>query len=533
MLARLKLGMFDPPELVPYANPPASAIDSEKNKKIALQMARESIVLLKNENNILPLSKEINKIAVIGPNADDHEVLYGNYHGWPSHPVSVLEGFQKLDSDIEILYSKGSELVGTEDFKSPVPVKFLSTPDKEPGLLATYYPNKDFSGNPVHTRIEKTFTMYDEFGPPFEDLQINNFCVRWEGYLNLPESSYYKFSAMATPHYNIFIDDKLVESESKKGEYINLIANTDYKICIEFVSDADGFSFVFVHSAENQSLKKNALQIAQESDIVIMAMGISSLLEEESLDRDEIELPHIQQTLIKEILKLDKPTVLVILGGGAIAFDDEVLAAPAIVEAWYPGQSGGTAVADVIFGNYNPAGRLPVTFYKSTSDLPPFEDYSMENRTYKYFNGKPLFPFGYGMSYTTFEYSNLKLPVAIQSGEPVQISIDVKNSGNFEGDEVLQLYVKDIKASVRVPIHSLQGFKRLHLKKDEKQTVYFKLLPKNLALLNEELKWMVESGEFLISVGGRQPLPSELLPGDYGNLSAAKLVVTGKNFLIE
>ncbi len=510
MLARFKLGMFDPPERVPYSKMAVDVIDSDANKALALQMAQESIVLLKNDNDLLPLNKNIKKIAVIGPNADDHCVLYGNYHGIPSHPVSVLEGIKEKLSGAVVTYSKGSELFDSEEFQTPIPSKFLLTPNKEKGLLASYYPNKNFSGQPLHTRIEKSVILWDEFGPPYDDLEINNFSVRWEGFISFPEPAPYLIKAEASPHYKILINDKLVADENKIGEYNQFEANTLYKIRIDFISDSDGFYILLVHSVDNSSLSKNALEIAEKADAVILAVGLSSLLEEESLDRDQIELPDVQQALIKKILKLGKPTVLVILGGGAIAFDDEVLNVLAIIEAWYPGQSGGAAVADVLFGDYNPAGRLPVTFYKSTSQLPNFEDYSMENRTYKFFKGEPLFPFGHGLSYTTFAYSNLKIPESIDAGEHIKFSVEVENTGKVAGDEVVQVYVKDVKASVRVPTHSLQAFKRIHLMPDEKQIVTFQLSPKQLALLNDDMQWMVEPGEFIISVGGGQPIAVRL-----------------------
>ncbi|MGB5894260.1 MAG: glycoside hydrolase family 3 C-terminal domain-containing protein, partial [Ignavibacteriaceae bacterium] len=528
MLARLKLGMFDPPEMVPYSSLPVEAIDSDKNKSIAFQMARESIVLLKNENNLLPLSKDIKTIAVIGPNADDHEVLYGNYHGTPSNPVSILEGMEEKLPNTEVLYSKGSELIDDEEFVTPVPLKFLLTPNNEQGLLASYYPNRNFSGKPLHSRIEKQIIIFDEFGAPFEDLEINNFSIRWEGFISFPETALYKLNALAAPHYQIFINDKLVVGESTEGENTLFKANKNYKIRIEFISDEEGFYFILVHSLDNSSLLKNALKIAEDADAIILAVGISSLIEEESLDRDQIELPEIQQSLIKEILKLNKPTVLVVLGGGAIAFDDEVLNVPAMVEAWYPGQSGGTAVADVLFGDYNPAGRLPVTFYKSTSQLPPFEDYSMDNRTYKYFKDKPLFSFGYGLSYASFAYRNFEIPVSINSGENIQITVDVENTGNVEGEEVVQVYVKDLEATVRVPAHSLQAFKRIHLKPGDKQTITFNLPPKQLALLNEDMNWMVEPGEFIISVGGGQP---DYIPTTTEVLSETVQVI-GNNYIV-
>lgn len=529
MLARYKLGMFDPPEMVPYSKMSVDVIDSDEHKALALQMARESIVLLKNENNLLPLNKDIKKIAVIGPNADDNRVLYGNYNGIPSNPVSVLKGIKEKLPGAEVYYSKGCELIDSGAFQTPIPAKFLLTADKEKGLLASYYPNKNFSGQPLHTRIVKELAVDDEFGPPFADLEINNFSIRWEGFISFPETASYRINADAFPRYKIYIDDKLIADDNKGGKYKHFEADKLYKIRVDFISDSDGFYFNLVHSVDNSSISKNAMEIAEKVEAVVLALGISNLLEGEALDRKQIELPEIQQALIKKILKLGKPTVLVILGGGAIALDDEMLNVPAIIEAWYPGQSGGTAIADVIFGDYNPAGRLPVTFYKSTSQLPHFEDYSMENRTYKFFKGEPIFPFGYGLSYTSFAYSNFEIPESIKAGENIEFSVKIRNTGDVAGDEVVQVYVKDTKASVRVPAHCLQAFKRIHLKPGERQTLSFQLSPKQLALLNDDMEWMVEPGEFIISVGGGQP----------GGQSASTMVlsksiiVTGERFFVK
>lgn len=505
MLARFKLGMFDPPEMVPYAQIPVDAIDSDTHKAVALQMARESIVLLKNENDLLPLSKQVGKVAVIGPNAAEHRVLYGNYNGIPSNPVSVLQGIEEKLPEAEILYSKGSELIGAKDFGTPVPASFLLTANKEEGLLASYYPNRSFAGEPSHTRIEREIVLSDEFGPPYDDLDMDNFSVRWEGHIRFPETALYHLSALAYPHFKIFIDDKPLKTGGKKRKFRHYEAGKLYEIRIELISDTDGFYFILGHAADHASLLRNAVEAANEADVVVLVAGLSSLLEEEGLDRSEIELPEIQQDLIREVLSVGKPSILVLMTGGSVALDGEALQVPAILEAWYPGQAGGTAVADVLFGDYNPGGRLPVTFYKSTSQLPDYEDYSMENRTYKYFTDDPLYPFGHGLSYTSFAYQHLEMPESIVAGEMLELSVEVENTGTVAGDEVLQVYVKDVEASVRVPKHSLQAFKRIHLQPGEVQRVDFTLGPQQLALLNDEMAWMVEPGEFIISVGGGQP----------------------------
>jgi beta-glucosidase len=267
-------------------------------------------------------------------------------------------------------------------------------------------------------------------------------------------------------------------------------------------------------------------------------MGISNEIEGEELgveltgfeggDRTTIELPVEQQKLIKNIKSLNKPVILVLMGGGSFALPAEHELCDAILMAWYPGQAGGTALADVIFGDCNPGGKLPLTFYKSTSDLPDFRNYDMEDRTYRFFKGQPLYPFGYGLSYTSFAYSDLVLAESIEAGENVELSVNVENTGSVAGDEVVQVYVKDIEASVRVPQHSLQGFERINLEPGQTKTVSFNLSPKQIALLNDDMEWMVEPGEFVISVGGGQPGFNETSSG----VLSKSVIVTGENFLV-
>ena len=384
--ARMKLGMFDPPEMVPYAQIPYSVNDCKEHKELAHLTACKSIVLLKNQGNLLPLRKGIGKVAVIGPNSDEVFVLLGNYNGTPSDPVTPLRGIrEKLAGKSEVLYARGCNWVE-------------GMPNQQP---------------------------------------------------------------------------------------------------------SDG-------------LITEAVEVAKKADVVIMCMGITPRLEGEEMrvnaegfrggDRTRIDLPDVQQELIKKIHSLGKPVVLVLLGGSAIAVNWENENIPAIMYAWYPGQAGGQAIADVIFGDYNPSGRLPVTVYKSVNDLPPFEDYNMKNRTYRYFTGQPLYPFGYGLSYTTFEYSKMKVKKNNKIGESVEISVVVKNSGKREGEEVVQLYVSNLTATVTVPLRALKGFTRIGLKPGESRKVTFNVAPEDFSVIDESYKRVVKPGKFMISVGGCSPL---------------------------
>ncbi len=383
---RFKLGMFDPPEMVPYAQIPIEVNDSAAHRALALETARESIVLLKNDG-VLPLNKAALKtIAVIGPNADDDLVLLGNYFGMPSRSVTPLQGIRdKARAGVEVLYVPGC---GIRDY------------------------------------------------------------------------------------------------------------------------DKSGFAA--------------AVAAAKQADVVIAVMGLSQLVEgeegqEEGIktgehstgDRTDLNLPGVQEALLQAVAATGKPLVVVLLNGSAVAVNWAEEHAAAIVEAWYPGEEGGTALADVLFGDYNPAGRLPVTFYKSVDDLPPFRDYAMAGRTYRYFAGEVLYPFGYGLSYTTFAYSDLTLSAdKIKAGESLEVSVKVKNTGDRSGDEVVQLYVRDAAPShgeASVPIRQLQGFTRVHLEPGAQQTVTFTLTPRQMSLFTDDGQWVVEPGVFEVSVGGGQP----------------------------
>ncbi len=413
--ARFLLGEFDPPEMVPFTKISRSELDSKEHRELALQAARESIVLLKNEKNVLPLDKNsIRKLAVIGPNADIVEL--GGYSGSPSVRISLLAGIKdKLADHAEVNFQRGCSIMGKKE-------------------------------------------------------------IGWD---------------------------------EKKDKPLWKILD------------------------ETESIK-NAAELAARSDAAILVVGTNLTVANEGADRTGLDLPGNQLELIKKVYKANPKTVVVLMNGMPLTINwvDENI--PAVVEAWYAGQAQGAAIADVLFGDYNPAGRLPVTFYKSTEDLPPLGDYNItEGRTYWFFEGEPIYRFGHGLSYTTFEYSDFDMPSEIRNGNDFEVSVKVKNAGNLVGDEVVELYISDLEASVKVANIKLQGFKRIYLKKGEEQEVTFKLSPKNLAFCNDDENWIVEPGDFRISVGGRQPAKEESAADHKNDIQIGILRVNGIDYMVE
>jgi beta-glucosidase len=373
--------MFDPPDMVPYAQIPYEVNDSEQHRSLAVESARQSLVLLKNEKGFLPLKPgSVRSIAVIGPNADDVEVLLGNYNGTPSRAVTPFQGIRnRAGPDISVSYARGSGII---------------------------------TGS-----VEETLA---------------------------------------------------------------------------------------------------AAEVVRQSDLVVACVGISQLLEGEEGqemsegisqgDRTDLDLPQAQDKLLRALSAIGKPMVVVLINGSALSVNWLNERAQAILEAWYPGEEGGTAIAEAIFGDYSPGGKLPVTFYQSVADLPAFTDYAMEGKTYRYFRGKPLFPFGFGLSYTRFRYSGLNVvPDKVEGGNPIQVSVKVRNVGEFAGDEVVQVYVADLEASVPVPIHQLVGFRRIHMAPAEMKTVTFAIRTDQFSLITDDGRRLVEAGRFQIAVGGCQP----------------------------
>lgn len=546
--ARFRLGMFDPPDMVPYSRIPLEANDSPAHRALAARAARESVVLLKNEKNLLPLNKGVKKIAVIGPNADSLEVLLGNYNGVPSSYVTLLEGIKrKVSPETQVLSALGTTL--TNDVVIPVPSSALFSPDSKDvhGLKGEYFNNKDLQGAPVVIRTDAQLNFDWFTNSPVPQLPTDNFSVRWTGTLVPSVSGTYQLGARSDDGVRVFIDDKLfIDDWRDRGaktvtKPIELGAGREYKIRIEYYERYANASAKLVWTPPQlaKTLFDEAVARAKESDVVVMALGLSPTLEGEEMevttegfrggDRTTLDLPKVQEEMLRAIQATGKPVVLVLLNGSALSVNWANDHVAAIVEGWYPGEEGGAAIADVLFGDYNPAGRLPVTFYKSVAQLPPFESYDMTGKTYRYFNGESLYPFGYGLSYTRFKYGDLKLSSKrLKTNENIQISVDVQNIGGKDGDEVVQLYLTDVTATAPVPIRSLRGIQRIFLLAGEKKRVSFTLTPRDLTLIDNRSKRILEPGEFRISVGGKQPSITNRAAASMTEIVSGSFVVTGK-----
>ena len=525
MRTRMRLGMFDPPEQVPYSAISYEVVNSPEHRALALQAARESIVLLKNDG-LLPLSKEISSIAVIGPNADDLMTLLGNYNGTPAQAVTPLEGIRRVASAKTAIYTaKGCPIAAGVPNLSVIPSNCLrpaAADGPQQGLTAAYYPAAQIEGAPAFTRLDgavdfiwkNTTPVTGEIGAPF--------AVRWSGFLVPPASGTYRLGVNGHSSYQLCLDgDPVVEYHGvhhalRRTKEVELEAGRLYRLQLDYTNDGIDPWAQLVWAVPGVDEAAEALAAAAKADIVILCLGLTPYVEGEEMpvkvegfvggDRTDIALPAAQQALLERVHALGKPIILVLLGGSAIAVNWADAHVSAILQAWYPGEAGGAALADVIFGDANPSGRLPVTVYKSVADLPPFSDYAMANRTYRYFRGEPLYPFGHGLSYTTFAYDNLRLNrAAISTGEPLTVTVDVRNTGQRAGDEVAQLYLSYPDTSPRNPIHQLRGFQRVSLAPGETKTVSFTLAPKDLALVNDAGQPVVEAGEYRVSVGGRQP----------------------------
>ncbi len=545
MTARFKLGMFDPDEIVEYSHIPFSANCSDYNNSLARTAAQKSIVLLKNSDNILPLKKDIRTIAVVGPNADNFESLIGNYNGIPKDPVTVLRGIRnKLTPDTKIIYAEGCDLAEGIHNLTVIPSRYLFTPDGRQGVFGEYYNNREMYGDPVFTKMDDQLNFYWEHFSPRYDLPDDDFGVKWTTFLVPPVTGTYALGSWGSSGYELYLDGKRIISERNEHHafhreyYVDLQAGRKYKIEVLYRNYGGDADFKLLWTRPDRRLKETALAAAAEADLIVLVLGLSQRLEGEEMriqikgfsggDRTDLDLPEVQEELLEAMTETGKPVVVVLMNGGALSVNKAQEKAAAILLAGYPGQQGGNAVADVLFGDFNPAGRLPVTWYKSIDQIPAFEDYNMKGKTYRFFTQEPLYPFGYGLSYTTFSYSDLTLPEQAVAGESVKVSVTVKNTGDREGDEVVQIYLTDEKASTPRPVRQLEGFERISLKPGESRLVEFTLAPRQFSIINRKNIRIIEPGFFTITAGGKQPGFSGYLDPRFTQVLTGRIQLTGR-----
>ena len=514
-----RLGFFDPKDSVPYNRIKPSENDTPEHAALALRAARESIVLLKNDG-VLPLKKgALHRMAVIGPSASSVPVLVGNYNGTPSRPVTVLDGLKTaFGPDVQVDYAHGCDYAARPDTVRPIPNIWYR---------GEYFANRELSGTPVAKRTERPLSFdfctchpsYDRLPP---DVPEKGISVRWNGEMLTTVAGDYDLVVEGRGGFRLTVGGETVidswtpgTGEAGRVRQIRVTRrlpdNAAIPIKLEYVQ-GDGPAKISLEwkTPAADAGEAEALAKAKDADVIVFVGGISAQLEGEEMqvdyegfsggDRTRIELPALQQQLLEKLHATGKPVVFVDLSGSAIAMPWADKHLNAILQAWYPGQAGGTAVADVLLGSYNPAGRLPVTFYRATTDLPDFKDYRMAGRTYRYFAGKPLYPFGHGLSYTSFRYANLR--VIPSTGETLTVTVDVTNTGGRDGDEVVQLYATPPAAAHPREIRALCGFSRVHLATGETKTVRIAVPATALRRWSEDKKdYAIPSGEWTIRVG--------------------------------
>ena len=518
MEGRFELGEMDDPSLVNWTKIPMSVVNCKAHKDLSLNMSRQTMTLLQNKNNVLPLSKSIRKIAVIGPNADDKPMLWGNYNGTPNQTITILDGFKSKLKKNQIVYMKGCDLVNDQTLESYLDQCSI---DGKPGIKATFWNNPERQGEPVSSLrttqpINVTTYGLHTFGP---GVNLEKFSAKYETVLTPKESGEVSFIISADDGSRLFIDGKEVYSDwhdgpAKEQMYrLNAVKGKNYKVVLEYFQAGGEASLKFAIGIKKEINYKEVADKAAEADAIIFVGGLSPTLEGEEMpvdlpgfrkgDRTNIDLPHVQAEMLKALKKTGKPVIFVLCSGSTLALPWEAENLDAILEAWYPGQQGGTAVADVLFGDYNPAGRLPLTFYASSNDLPDFEDYDMSNRTYRYFKGKALFPFGHALSYTIFDYGKAKVDKQnVRAGEGMTLTIPLKNTGKLDGDEVIQVYLRN-PADKEGPIKTLRAFRRVSLPAGQTENIRIELPASTFECFNPSTNRMeILPGKYELLYGG-------------------------------
>ena len=530
--ARMRLGQFDDPAQV-FPRITAAEYDTEDNRRLALATAEKALVLLKNERGLLPLSAAPKRIAVIGPNAHTHASLVGNYNGDPSHPVTVLDGIRRRFPDADVTFEEGTGLIDPALYLVPAEFLCLDARCRENGLQAEFFDNRTYEGDPS-TSSPHPQARYAWAG------ERKSGAVRWTGFVSAPEDGEYTFRYEANGGYRIWVGgEQIVDAwlvdwrPSIATGKVTLEAGKTYPLRVEaFQRQAEGDEQLLWSIPSDQGAQA-AVAAAENAEVVIFVAGLTSQVEGEEMrvevegfaggDRTSLDLPAPQHNLLQQVVATGTPVVLVLINGSALSINWADENVPAIIEAWYPGGQGSDAVARAIAGDFSPAGRLPVTFYRSVDDLPPFSDYDMSHRTYRYFSGEVLYPFGYGLSYTKFEYSNARVAEArVPATGRVEVSVDVTNTGERDADEVVQLYLARPDED-GAPIRSLVGFERIPLKSGETRTVRFTLEGRALSSVDADGVRRINSGRVDLWMGGGQPNRRAGLPPVAGVRTAFEL----------
>jgi beta-glucosidase len=529
--ARFDLGMFDPPESYAFGRIPLTENNSPEHRALALQAARESMVLLKNKDGALPLKAGVRRIAVVGPTAELVQSLQGNYNAPPPEPVYPITGIEKRFSEASVSYAQGSTLVA--GFAMPIEhTAFSPASGTGHGLLAEYFASADLSGEPVLTRTDLNVNFNWDKVAPVAGVGRNNYSVRWSGSFTPPAPGDYKlgvrmnycYACENTEGFRLFLDDKLFvgsehESTGERGGVIEAPVHfadaRPHAIRLEYLHGTGSAGIDLTWQAPAAVLRDEAVNAAKNADVTIAFVGLSPSLEGEEMpvklegfsggDRTAINLPAAQEELLKALAGTGKPLIVVLQNGSALAVNWADEHAGAVLEAWYPGEEGGTAIAETLAGDNNPAGRLPLTFYRSLDQLPAFDDYAMQGRTYRYFAGKPLYSFGYGLSYTTFAYRNLKLvSSSIAAGDSPRVEADIENTGAVAGDEVVEVYLTQPKG-FETPHHVLAGFTRVHLAPHAATHVSLTVDPRSLGQVDDKGNRVIVPGEYVVTISSTQP----------------------------
>ncbi len=533
--ARFRLGLFDPAAKVPYARLPFTEVDSAAHRALALKTANESMVLLKNDG-ILPLKRDVRTVAVIGPNAASLAALTGNYNAIPRDPVFPVDGLRDAFGGAHVLYAQGSPYAAGATLPVSRSMFHPNAGAKENGLKAEYFANDSFDGKAVSTRVDKEIDFDWNSADPVPAVPAQHFGVRWTGTMTAPAAGTYAFE-MHLAHcypcqdherFAVFLDGKPVagfatvpaaeyRSDGTPNFTLSFADTLPHALRIEYLhrSPLFGAGISFNWAPNPDVLRGEAVEAAKRADVVLAFVGLSPDLEGEEMpvkiegfsggDRTEIDLPAAQRQMLEAVAATGKPMVVVLMNGSALAVTWAKEHANAILEAWYPGEAGAEAIAQTLQGQNNPGGRLPVTFYASAAQIPPFTDYSMAGRTYRYFKGQPLYGFGYGLSYTSFSYSNVTLSTDhLRAGEPLTAEADVRNSGAREGDDVAELYLVPPKTDVS-PRLELDGFKRVHLAPGETKHVRFTLDARAMSQVDSKGTRAVTPGSYRVYVAGAQP----------------------------